>query len=133
MTKVLLVEDDPLIADLYTTILEVDKFAVETITEGAETLGHALKNLPDLIVLDLMMPHTSGFEVLEALKAEEKTKDIPVIIFSNLLDSAIEKEVIDKGAARFAIKSDYPPGRFIALVKEVLETSKEEDEGKEPG
>lgn len=123
MHIVLLVEDDPLIADLYGSVLELGKFKTSKITDPTQVFSFVQENKPDLIVLDLMMPRLSGMEVLEKLKSDDTTKDIPVVMFSNLLDSDSQKEAIEKGAVRYAVKSDYPPRAFIGLVNEVLGVS----------
>jgi DNA-binding response OmpR family regulator len=120
MTHVFLVEDDQLISDLYSTILDLNGFKVTRLTDGTEVVKNALKRMPDIIVLDLMMPHVSGMEVLETLKADQKTAGIPVIMFSNLLDTEMSRQALNKGAARYALKSDCPPRVFIDLVKAVL-------------
>jgi CheY-like chemotaxis protein len=120
MRTVLLVEDDPLIADLYGTVLELGGFKMEKLSDPVAVLDHVLETPPDLVVLDLMMPHLSGMDVLDQLKAHPETEHIPVIMFSNLLDGEASQQAIDKGAARYALKSNYPPRAFINLVKEVL-------------
>jgi CheY-like chemotaxis protein len=117
---VLLVEDDSLMADLYGSILTINKFKVENITSGKIVHETAKELQPVIIILDLMMPDMNGLEVLDALKADENTKHIPTIMFSNYIDSDIMQQALDKGADRYAVKSEFKPHAFLELVKEVL-------------
>jgi adenylate cyclase len=127
MQNVLLVEDDELISDLYSTVLELGGFKVDRVADSTTVLQRVTEIEVDLIVLDLMMPLMSGMQVLEKLKADETYRNIPVIMFSNLLDPAASEEAIQKGALRYALKSDYPPRAFISLIKEVLASEESEE------
>jgi len=124
MSLVLLVEDDPLIADLYKTALEIGKYDVLMCGKGDQVLTQTREGKPDLIMLDLMMPDKSGMDVLRELKADEELKHIPVVIFSNLVDEEKTKEALAAGATRYAVKNDYPPRAFLDLIAEVLDIEK---------
>ena len=83
MSKVLLVEDDSLMVKMYNLKFTHDGFDVEVALDGEEAL-QKVKNNPDVIVLDIMLPKMSGTEVLEKIKANAETKNIPVIVLTNL-------------------------------------------------
>ncbi len=117
---ILLVEDDPLISDLYGSVLELGGYVADKLTDGTKVLEHVKESPPALIVLDLMMPKMSGMEVLDLLKADKEACAIPVIMFSNLLDNKAAQQAVEKGAVKYALKSDYPPRAFIILLHEVL-------------
>lgn len=120
MATVLLVEDDSLMADLYGSILTINKFTVEHVSTGKLVLEKAKETKPIIIILDLMMPDMNGLEAIEQLKKDPETKGIPVIMFSNYIDNEIMQQAMDKGAARYAVKSEYKPHAFLELIKEVL-------------
>ncbi len=84
--KILIVEDELHIAQLFRHQLEMDGYAVSIATRGAEVLAKAQYERPDLISLDVMLPDINGFEVLRQLKTDPETKDIPVIITSIVAD-----------------------------------------------
>lgn len=115
--KILLVEDDKYIVRAYKDGLERAGFEVLTASDGNEALEKIKKDLPDLILLDLIMPVKNGFEVLEELKVDDGMKKIPVVILSNLgQDTDVEKGKA-LGAVDYLIKTDYS-------MKEVIEKTK---------
>ena len=83
-TKILIIEDDNFIADMYETKFKMSGFKVARAENGAKGIKAAKENNPDVIVLDIVMPQMDGFEVLKAIKEDSKTKDIPIILLTNL-------------------------------------------------
>ena len=79
-TRVLIVDDDAFLSGIYATKLGLEGFTVISARDGEEGLKTAVKELPDLILLDVLMPKLDGFEVLKRLKEDPSTKDIPVIM-----------------------------------------------------
>lgn len=108
--KVMAVEDDPFISRVLIDDLTKAGYSVSSTQNGSEALSLAEKSLPDIITLDLVLPGTSGKEILAALKKHDKLKLIPVIIFSNLSSPVDEKETMDLGAAKYLIKveTEFP-------------------------
>jgi len=102
---ILLVEDDADLVELATHWLERDGYAVRSIADGREALEQlAADPLPDLVLLDVMIPHVTGFEVLRILRAEARTRDLPVVMmtsFSREQDVARGREL---GANDYIIK-----------------------------
>ncbi len=82
--KILVVEDENFLLDLYQTKLIQEGYEVLIGSNGVEGVELATKHLPDLILLDILMPEIDGYAMLKKIKANHKTKNIPVIIFSNL-------------------------------------------------
>ena len=122
--NILLVDDDPLIIRMYQNRLSNDGYTVRTASNGEEALIQVIKEKPDLILLDIMMPKMNGVETLKALKREEKTKDIPVIILTNLGDNPEDIESAKKlGALDYLVKADTTPKKLSQQVKEVVGTS----------
>jgi CheY-like chemotaxis protein len=115
LDKVLVVDDEFIIRDLMKTVLEEEGFVVITASDGEEALTKAYNELPDLILLDVMMPGKSGLEVCKILKSQSKTKHIPVVMSTVLgreVDRTLTKEV---GADAHFIK----PFTAVALLTEV--------------
>jgi len=122
--KILIVEDEPFLLELYQTKLVQEGYNALVASNGDVGFAQALNNLPDLILLDLLMPKVDGYEMLKKLKADSKTKAIPVIIFSNLT----QKEEIEKGlrlgANDFIIKTSITPTQLASRVKGFLQNKK---------
>ena len=103
-TKILVVEDEEIICKALKTKLQID-FDITVASNGEQGLATAKSVKPDIIFLDLIMPKMSGFEVLEKLKIDANTSSIPVIILSNLDDSAYLKKAKDLGAVDYMVKT----------------------------
>ena len=99
MKKILIVEDDSFLKNLESSKFTHEGFEVASATTKAEVDAALEAGLPDIILLDLMLPDVDGFELLKQFKADEKTTHIPVIVFSNLADDSEMKRAIDAGAA----------------------------------
>lgn len=116
--KVLIVEDEPSLLELYRLALARAGFAVETAADGFNGLQRATVGRPDLVLLDILMPQVDGYQMLRRLKGDAATKDIPVVIFSNLS----QKEEIEKGlklgAKDFIIKTSVTPQELVAKVQQ---------------
>ncbi len=116
--KILLVEDDPLLIDIYTTKLKDAGFVVSVATDGRTALELFEKDKPDLILLDIVLPNTNGWEVLKQIKKDNNTTK--VVILSNLG----QKEEIEKGimlgADKYLIKANYTPSEVIEEIKKLL-------------
>jgi len=96
MQKVLLIEDEVLILRMYEKIFSFEGFGVITAVDGIEGLEKAKTEKPNLILLDIMMPKMDGLRVLEQLKAEPLTKDIPVVVLTNLSSDIVIKDAFAK-------------------------------------
>lgn len=115
--KILLAEDDRFISRAYTDGLERIGFEVATAFDGAEALEKIKTNIPDLVLLDLIMPEKNGFEVLEELRMNKKLEDIYVIILSNLGQSSDIEKAKDLGAVDYLIKTNFSMKEVIEKVK----------------
>ena len=123
-TKILLVEDEDFLLDLYEAKLEEVGFEVVKAADGTEGLSLAQLELPDLILLDILMPKIDGYEMLKALKGSSKTKNIPVVIFSNLSQREEIEKGLKLGAKDYIIKTTVTPTEMVAKVKEYLKKNK---------
>ncbi|MDD5290564.1 MAG: response regulator [Patescibacteria group bacterium] len=118
--KILLVEDDPFLLSMYNTKFEMENFKVVTAEDGEKGLKLALKEMPDVILLDIMLPRMDGFEVLKALKADKKTSGIPVILLTNLSQKEKVKEGLSLGANDYLIKAHFMPSEVVEKIKKLI-------------
>jgi two-component system phosphate regulon response regulator PhoB len=116
--KVLVIEDDPSVAEMYRVRLETDGYDVVVGGEGEEGLHLAMSEAPDFIYLDLRLPKLDGFEVLERLRAAPATAQIPVIILNNYGDPETRERGLKFGALDFLVKADTTPGELAARVED---------------
>lgn len=119
--KVLVIEDDYFLRSLITKKLREEQFEVFEAIDGEKGLETLKTEKPDIILLDLVLPGMDGFDVLQQIKKGESTKDIPVIVLSNLgaeEDVARGKEL---GARDYMIKANFTPSEIVAKIKHVLE------------
>lgn len=127
--KILLIEDDKDIAELVDYNLKQEKILYEVSYSGSTGLNRARKFLPDLIILDLMLPDMGGIDVCKALKADSKTKDIPVLMLTakgEEIDRIVGFEV---GADDYMTKP-FSPRELVLRVKAILRRLKEREWGK---
>lgn len=126
MAKVLIVEDDVFMARMYLKIFTHDNFEVEIASNGEEGISKAKNNKPDIILLDIMMPKMNGFQMLEAIMADEQLKNVPVVMLTNLAGDQDIEEARKKGAADYIVKSNYTPRQIIDMVKRIIDGKKVE-------
>ncbi len=129
--KILVVEDAQLFRAMYEDKLKMEGYDVWTAADGLEGLKLALEVIPDLILLDLVMPRMGGLEVLKRLKSDPRTKDIPVVVLSNLEDAEGIKEAIEQGAEDFLRKTVSSPAEVTAKIKKLVTLGLLEKKGKE--
>ncbi len=118
--KILVVEDDSMISSMYKTKFEADGFTVLTASDGAEGLESAKKEKPDIIMLDVILPRLDGFSVLEEIKKDKTTKNIPVIMLTNLGTEEDKAKGEKLGALDYLVKASLTPGQVSAKIKQAL-------------
>ncbi len=119
--KILIVEDDDFLLQMYVTKLELEGFQVISAVDGIKGLRLAQKDNPDLVLLDLQLPELSGFEVLEDLKRNNETKQIPVLVLTNFSQKEDIDRCLNLGASDYLIKAHFVPSEVIAKIKNILE------------
>ena len=120
MSNILIVEDDRMLVEIYQKKFSSDGYQVETASSGAEAIKKITKNKPDLVLLDLVMPEEDGFEVLRKVKQNPLTKDVRIIVFSNLSQEEDKEKAAALGAEGFITKSDFTPQEIVEKVHEIL-------------
>lgn len=118
--KILVVEDDAMISSMYKTKFESDGFDVLTADNGAVGLEIAKKEKPDLIMLDVILPQLDGFSVLEEIKKDETTKNIPVVMLTNLGTDEDKEKGQKLGAVDYLVKASLTPGQISEKIKSYI-------------
>ena len=120
MKKILFIEDEYALQKAMGEILIQDGYEIISALNGEEGLKLAQNKNPDLIVLDLVLPKIHGFEVLKELKENKKTKNIPVVILTNLEGAQDVEKAIKMGANTYLVKSSYSLEEVTEKIKNVL-------------
>lgn len=121
MAKVLLVEDDSNLREIYGARLEAEGYEIVTANDGEEGLAVAVKERPQLIIADVMMPKISGFDMLDILRTTPETKDVKVIVMTALSQDEDRQRGESLGADRYFVKSQVVLEDLVATVKELLQ------------
>lgn len=120
MAKVLLVEDDNNLREIFEMRLQAEGYQTVTASNGEEGLSVAMREKPDLIVADIMMPKLSGFDMLENLRAAPEMKDVKVIMMTALGQAEDQARGQALGVVKYLVKSQATLEDFAKVVKEVL-------------
>lgn len=123
--KILLVEDDPFLLSMYSTKFELENFKVITAEDGEKGLEKAKNEIPNIILLDILMPKMNGFDVLKNLKDDNNLKNIPVILLTNLNQKDEIERGLTLGADDYLIKAHFMPSEIVSKIKRVIEEHKE--------
>jgi CheY-like chemotaxis protein len=118
--RILLVEDDRILRKAGEVTLRKKGYVVVVAVDGEDALVKVREHKPDLILLDVVMPKLDGFEVLTRLKDDPSTRDIPVIMLSNLSEPSDIRKATDRGARAYLVKSSLRPEQLAEKVAETL-------------
>jgi DNA-binding response OmpR family regulator len=119
MTRILVVEDDRDIGDLVSRYLEKADFVVELLSSGREALRALAERPPDLLILDLMLPHVDGLEICRAARASEQTAATPIIMLTARAEESERIVGLELGADDYIAKP-FSPGELVARVRALL-------------
>ncbi len=125
MAKILLVEDDQSLREIYGIRLTAEGYEIVPAGDGEQALALAVKEKPDLIISDVMMPKISGFDMLDILRSTPETKDIKVIMMTALSSEDQRERGEALGADRFLVKSQVGIEDVVNAVHEVLDAKPE--------
>jgi len=120
MAKVMLVEDDNNLREIYEARLLAEGYEIVSAQDGEEALALAVKEKPDLIIADIMMPKISGFDMLDILRSTPETKDTKVIMMTALSQAEDKARATKLGADRYLVKSQVTLEDVARVAKEVL-------------
>lgn len=125
--KILIVEDEAILQKALQEILLQENYEVVSALNGELGLEMAVSEIPDIILLDLIMPKMDGFEVLEGLKKNEKTKEIPIIILTNLGGTEDVQKALVLGATNYVVKADHDLSEIVKKIKGIIGQEKDQN------
>jgi PleD family two-component response regulator len=120
--RVLFVEDDSSVAQMYKLKLELDGYRVDVASDGEMAVEMASREPPDIIFLDVRLPKLDGFGVLEAVRANAKTQDVPVVVLSNYSERELGDRAAKLGVLDHLIKTETTPAELAAGLERWLRT-----------
>lgn len=118
--KILIIEDEATLQKALSEFLSLEGFEVLNALDGEIGIQKAKAEIPDMILLDIILPKKDGYEVIEDLKREEKTKNIPIILLSNLGSSEDVEKAFSLGVTNYLVKADYKLEDIAKKIKEML-------------
>lgn len=118
---IILIDDDIALLEMYETKLTMSGFKVLTANNGKEGFQLVSANTPNIVLTDLVMPESDGFELLKKIKKDKKTKNFPTVALTNLSSENDRKEAMKAGAIDYLVKSNYTPAQIVEKVKGYLE------------
>lgn len=121
--KILLVEDDEGLAQVYMARMQIDGFDVKRVPNGEDALATAVDYKPDLILLDIMMPKVNGFDVLDILRNTPETTNVKIIMLTALSQETDRKRAEDMGVDDYLVKSQVVIADVIDRIKNHLGVS----------
>lgn len=116
---ILIIEDEPLLRDVLAKSLECEGFTILKAENGVRGKEVASSRKPDLILLDLILPGEDGFEVLSALSTNPETRNIPVVVLSNIADVGAKERCKQAGVVDYLIKVDYRLDQLGEKIKQI--------------
>jgi len=120
MKKILFIEDESALQRTFGDILRREGYEMISALDGEAGLKLAKTKKPDLILLDLVLPKVHGFEVLKELKKTPETKEIPVIVLTNLEEMGDVDKAVELGARTYLVKTQYSLEEIVAKIKKAL-------------
>ena len=118
--RIVIVEDDKFLRDLISQKLSREGFFVHAAENGEDGEKFIYEDAPDIILLDIILPGMDGFEVLERIKKNEKVKNIPVLVLSNLSQKSDIDRAKELGAEDFMVKSNFTPEEISKKIQDIL-------------
>jgi two-component system alkaline phosphatase synthesis response regulator PhoP len=120
MKKILIIEDEKILAEMYKFKLSKEGFEVFHVMDVDSGIEIAKKEIPNLVLLDILLPKESGINYLIKSKAIKEIASIPVLVLSNFDDQETKSKAFDNGAKDYMIKSNHDPHEIVDKVKKLL-------------
>ncbi|MFH0739529.1 MAG: response regulator [bacterium] len=124
MKKLLIIEDEPILIEMYLAKLDKQELSVFSAGSAEQGFATAKKEEPDLILLDILLPMGSGIDLLEKVRKDENIKDTKVLAFSNYDEPTTKRKAMELGVIDYLIKTNYTPNQIVAIIKNILKYDK---------
>lgn len=121
----MIIEDDAHLLQNYVTELELLKYTVVTVMDGGKALSAVLKEKPDLVLLDIMLPNKNGIDILEEIRNEDKLKDLPVVMLTNYGDEENIRRSLELGALDYLKKYNVTPSDVGQRLEKYIKSAHE--------
>lgn len=121
MNKILLVEDDAMLAEIYQTRLKLAGYDCLVANEGLSGLSLIEKELPDLVLLDLMLPNVSGDDILRQMRKTDWGKDIKAIFLTNISEAEAPEGLKELNFERYIVKANLANDQLVDIIRDTLE------------
>ena len=118
--KLLIIEDDAVLQKALSSYLVAENFEVVSALDGEVGVEMAISEKPDLILLDIILPKKDGYQVLQEVKANVETKNIPIVLLTNLGSVSDVEKALEMGATTYLVKADYKLEEVTAKIKQIL-------------
>lgn len=122
--KILVVDDDMTLRELYEERMKREGYVIISASDGEEAIKKTEEEKPDLILLDIMMPKINGIDVMKMLRGKEETSNIPIILFTALIQEVGKLKEMMKAFDAYLVKSEVMPKDVIAKIEECLKKAK---------
>jgi CheY-like chemotaxis protein len=132
MSRLLIIEDEPALARLLQLLVEVEGYETIVADDGIRGFAAAQRQAPDAILMDLMMPVMDGYGTLEALRTDERTADIPVVVLSAIASDAARQRCIDFGAVAI-VRKPFDNEHLLGALEDALASHRRATEPFEMG
>ena len=120
MAKILIVDDDMTLRELYEERVKAEGYTIISATDGEEAVDKTLKEKPDLILLDIMMPKINGIDVMKMLREKDESKHIPIIVLTALVQEIDKIKDMMKPGDAYLVKSEIMPKDVVDKIKSSL-------------
>jgi len=121
---VLIVEDDPSLREMLKKKFEEKGYRVEEAENGEKAIEKAKEIVPNIILLDVILPKKDGYEVIREIRADKSVSNMPILLLTNLESSADVDKALRLGVTNYLVKSDYTLEEVVEKVREMLERKK---------
>ncbi|MCL5010886.1 MAG: response regulator [Patescibacteria group bacterium] len=118
--KIMLAEDDPFLIDIYSLKLKVAGFDVAVVADGEKVVEAVRDQRPDVLLLDIVLPHCEGWSILTRLKEDYPANKTKIIVLSNLGQRAEVEKGLSLGADKYLVKAQFTPSEVVEEVKKLL-------------
>jgi len=120
LKKLIIVEDDELISQMYSAALQNSQFSVQIFGDGESGWNAIQTTLPDIVILDFMLPKLNGLEILQKMRLDPKLQSVPVIVVSSLTSELDKKRTLEAGATDYWVKNELNMVDFASKIMQFI-------------